>query len=116
MPGPIEFSGAAVEALKQQVAKRETPPTAVRIGVKGGACSGLQYVLMFEDAPRLEGHPLWEHFWDVGGVNVVVDKKSATLLSGTLVDWRRTLMKQGFEFINPNEASRCGCGQSFSPK
>lgn len=112
MSGPIDFSSEAVEALKSQAAKRQPTPRAVRFGVKGGACSGLQYVIMFEDEELRPGDVMW----DLGGVNVVVDKKSILYLSGTSVTWTKTLMKQGFEFHNPNEASRCSCGLSFSAK
>jgi iron-sulfur cluster assembly protein len=106
----IEFSPDALGAFKQQLAKR--PARGIRLGVKGGACSGMQYVIQFEDDPPRAG----DNEWTVDGVTFFVDKKSALMLSGSTVNWTKTLMKQGFDFENPHEASRCGCGQSFSSK
>lgn len=131
--GPVEFSPEALEAFRTQVRKASNSGVrAIRLGVRGGSCNGMQYVIEFDYnvGPRagdIEWNPKG---WDEHGyipsdgekqgrvylINFRVDKKSALLLSGSTVTWTKTLMKQGFEFKNPNEASRCGCGQSFSPK
>ena len=110
MAGLVEFSGEALEAFKRQLQKR--PARGIRLGVRGGACEGLKYVIEFEDAVPRAG----DNEWTVDGVSFVIDKKSAPLLSGSTVYWRSTMMQQGFEFENPHEASRCGCGHSFSAK
>lgn len=128
MSQPIEFSPEALEAFKRQV---QTVPgvQAVRLGVRGGACNGLQYVIEFdyELLPRngdvilnpvgwdqiLRSAPEGEKF---NSVNFRVDKKSLLYLSGSKITWKKSLMKEGFEFENPNEISRCGCGYSFSIK
>jgi iron-sulfur cluster assembly protein len=110
MPWLVEFSPEALSAFKQQLANR--PARGIRLGVQGGSCNGLQYVVRFEDeAPRAG-----DNEWVEDGVTFLIDKKSAPFLTGSRVTWKKTLMKQGFEFENPNEASRCGCGQSFSAK
>lgn len=110
MAGLVEFSGAALEAFKRQLAVR--PARAVRLGVKGGSCNGMTYVIQYEDDPPRAG----DNEWMTEGMTFVIDKKSALYLSGSTVTWSKTLMNQGFGFDNPHEASRCGCGSSFSPK
>ncbi len=124
--GPIEFSPEALEAFRQQVRKASPDVNAVRLGIRGGACSGLQYVIEFDYGPVHMGDTEWNPTgWDEltyrgpGSLHAVtfrVDKKSILYLSGSRVTWRKTLMKEGFEFENPHEASRCGCGHSFSAK
>lgn len=106
----IFVSVLAAEQVKSQLAKRETPNSYLRLGVKGGGCSGFSYVLQFEDElPRDK-----DLVFDLEGVHVIVDKKSILYLNGCTLDWEKTLIRQGFKFINPNEKSSCGCGESFS--
>jgi iron-sulfur cluster assembly protein len=100
----------AVDAAKKQLAKRGTPDAAIRLGLKGGGCSGFSYVIEFsDDPPRAR-----DRVFDFDGVKVFVDPKSLIYLAGTVLDWEQTLMYQGFKFKNPNEATNCGCGHSFS--
>ena len=110
MAGLVEFSPKALEAFKLRLQAR--PARAVRLGVKGGSCNGMSYAIQFEDAEPKAG----DNEWIVDGISFVIDKKSAVVLSGSWVNFTKTTMKQGFEFENPNEASRCGCGHSFSAK
>jgi iron-sulfur cluster assembly protein len=100
----------AVEAAKKQLAKRGTPGAAIRLGLKGGGCSGFSYVIEFSDDPPRER----DRVFDFDGIKVFVDPKSLIYLAGTVLDWEQTLMYQGFKFRNPNEATNCGCGHSFS--
>lgn len=103
--------GAATFA-RQKLDKRGTPSAAVRLGIKGGGCSGFSYVIQFEDgAPKAR-----DYAYEVNGVRFVIDKKSLIYLSGSIFDFEKTLMFQGFKFRNPNEASSCGCGHSFTVK
>lgn len=81
----------------------------IRVGVKGGGCSGLSYELSFEDKMR-EGD---EEFIDKG-IRIVCDKKSFLYLFGTELDYSGGLNGKGFVFNNPNASRNCGCGQSFS--
>jgi iron-sulfur cluster assembly protein len=106
----ITLSPKAVEMAKKQLAKRGTSDAAIRLGLKGGGCSGFSYVIEFADDPPRER----DRVFDFGGVRVYVDPKSLIYLAGTVLDWEQTLMYQGFKFKNPHEATSCGCGHSFS--
>ncbi|MEX1275787.1 MAG: iron-sulfur cluster assembly accessory protein [Bacteroidota bacterium] len=81
---------------------------ALRLGVKGGGCSGMSYVLAFDEKPR-PGDVIHE----IGGVTVYVDPKSLFYLSGTTLDFSDGLNGRGFVFNNPQAARTCGCGSSF---
>lgn len=106
----ITVSDAAVEFAKEKLSKRGTPDAAIRLGIRGGGCSGFSYVIEFADDPPRERDRVFEF----GGVRFYVDKKSLIYLAGSLLDYERTLMFQGFKFRNPQEASSCGCGHSFT--
>ena len=106
----ITISDKAVEFAKKKLAARGTPDAAVRLGVKGGGCSGFSYVIQYEDTPPQERDTVY----DAGGVRFYVDKKSFVYLAGSVLDYEQTLMFQGFKFKNPQEASSCGCGHSFT--
>lgn len=103
-------STVAVEQIKKQLDKRGTPNAFLRLGIRGGGCSGFTYILMFEDSPPRDKDILFE----VQDVQVIIDKKSIIYLNGCSLDWENTLMKRGFKFVNPNEKSTCGCGHSFT--
>ncbi len=108
----LEITAGAANFGREKLSKRGTPEAAVRLGIKGGGCSGFSYVIQFEDAdPRSR-----DYAWEVDGVRFVVDKKSFIYLAGSVFDYEKTLMFQGFKFRNPNEASSCGCGHSFTVK
>jgi iron-sulfur cluster assembly protein len=81
----------------------------IRVGVKGGGCSGLMYELTFDNEDR-DGDKAFED----NGVKVVVDKKSFLYLIGTTLDFSGGLNGKGFVFVNPNADRTCGCGESFS--
>ncbi len=81
----------------------------LRASVAGGGCSGLSYVLDFDDEVR----PMDQEFED-NGVKVVVDMKSFLYLAGTELDFSDGLNGKGFQFVNPNASRTCGCGDSFS--
>lgn len=106
----LTITDKAVEFARQKLATRGTPDAAIRLGIKGGGCSGFSYVIQFEDEPPRER----DRVFDAGGVRFIVDKKSLVYLAGSALDYERTLMFQGFKFRNPNEASSCGCGHSFT--
>jgi iron-sulfur cluster assembly protein len=112
-PPPLQGIGMtpkAVEMAKMKRDKRAPPGAALRLGLRGGGCSGFTYVLEFSDDPPRER----DRVLDFDGLKVFVDPKSLVYLSGTVLDWEQTLMYQGFKFKNPHQASSCGCGQSFS--
>jgi len=106
----VSISLVAANQLKLQLVVRGTPESYLRLGIKGGGCSGFSYVLKYEDDPPRDRDVVFEEH----GVKIVVDKKSLIYLNGATLDWEKTLMKQGFKFINPNEKSSCGCGHSFT--
>ncbi len=111
----ITVTPKAVEAIKKQVHKRGVPETSLRLGIRGGGCSGFSYVIEFHDgAPRAKDRVFDYTAEDGTPVRVVVDPKSLIYLAGTELDWEQTLMSQGFKFKNPNEKTSCGCGHSFT--
>jgi iron-sulfur cluster assembly protein len=106
---------AAVDAIGVQIAKRGRPETALRVGIRGGGCSGFSYVIEFHDGPPNARDVIYDlTSSSASPVRVVVDKKSLIYLNGSTLEWEKTLMRQGFKFINPNETSNCGCGTSFT--
>jgi iron-sulfur cluster assembly protein len=133
----IAVSPAAVEAIRRHMEKRGTPGAALRIGIRGGGCSGFSYSIEFDDAPPRKGDLVLEfdapgppgaespaggvegagphgNEADKAQVRVFCDKKSILYLGGSVLDFEKTLMSQGFKFRNPQEATRCGCGHSFT--
>ncbi len=113
-PGPIKrevyITAEAVKYARKRLDARGTPDAAVRLGVRGGGCSGFNYVIEFsDDPPRAKDTAM-----ELDGVKFYVDKKSLIYLAGSTLDYEHTLMFQGFRFRNPQEATRCGCGHSFT--
>jgi len=111
----ITVSQAAVDAIRMNLMKRGTLEAAIRVGIRGGGCSGFSYVIEFDDGEPRKGDLVLE-FAEEGKsrVRVFCDKKSILYLGGSVLDWEKTLMFQGFKFKNPQEASKCGCGHSFT--
>jgi len=105
----ISLTPVAIQRVKDLLAQRGTPELALRIGVRGGGCSGNSYYMEFCEAPG-EGDAVLE----LDGVRVVVDNRSAAVLSGTQVDYVSGLMGAGFKFNNPNVRHQCACGESFT--
>ena len=87
----------------------DAPQMYLRVGVKGGGCSGFSYTL---DLTESRGEN--DEIWDQHGIPVVCDPKSMLYLEGAIVDFKDELMGRGFVFRNPNATSSCGCGSSFS--
>jgi iron-sulfur cluster assembly protein len=113
-PG-LSISASAVEAIARQMKKRGTPDASLRLGIRGGGCSGFSYVIEFHDGPPRSRDRIFDHVAvDGTKVRVLVDPKSLVYLDGSRLEWEQTVMKQGFKFVNPNEKSGCGCGSSFS--
>ena len=100
---------AKTEVTKLLGVEGRGPNHFVRVGVKGGGCSGLMYDLDFDDQMK-DGDKVFED----NGVKVVVDKKSLLYLLGTTLDFSGGLNGKGFQFVNPNASRTCGCGESFS--
>ncbi len=112
-PG-ITVTPKAVDAIARQMKKRGTPEAALRVGIRGGGCSGFSYVIEFHDGPPHARDRVLDYVASDGTpVRVVVDPKSLLYLNGAALEWEQTLMRQGFKFANPNEKTGCGCGTSF---
>jgi iron-sulfur cluster assembly protein len=106
----VELSEAAVKQVKQLKASQNLPESVfLRMGVRGGGCSGMSYMLEFDS----EKGPHDKEF-DVEGIKVVCDRKSYLYLNGTTLDYVQQGLTGGFTFVNPNAKSSCGCGTSFS--
>ena len=103
----ITITDKASNKVKQTIAKRGKG-LGIRIGVKTTGCSGLAYVLEYVDNPLIEDVKI-----DCDGSALYVDPKSCAYLQGTTIDYVRNGLNEGFEFSNPNERDRCGCGASF---
>ena len=109
---PVLLTPAAVAQVKRMRAKKGDDALKLRVGVKGGGCSGLSYVLALEDAPRAT-----DTVYDVDGVTVLVDPKSAQFIQGMTLDYSTAnLLEGGWKYLNPNVQKSCGCGTSFTPK
>ncbi|MCO6435988.1 MAG: iron-sulfur cluster assembly accessory protein [Phycisphaerae bacterium] len=87
----------------------EAKPLYLRVGVKGGGCSGFSYSLDLTESKSDQ-----DETWDQHGVQVICDPKSHLYLDGTEIDFKDEVMGRGFVFKNPNATSSCGCGSSFS--
>lgn len=106
----ITFTPAAQGEVKRLITKEQKPNLALRVGVKGGGCSGLSYVMALEeDAPKQ-----YDQVFDQEGFKVLIDAKSHLYLDGLTIDFKSGLMGGGFEFQNPNAKKSCGCGTSFT--
>jgi len=106
----ISVTTRAVSEVERILNEQSLPDnTALRVGVKGGGCSGFSYTLGFDDTVVETDQVI-----EVDGVRVVCDPKSFLYLSGTEIDFEDNLMGRGFKFGNPNANKTCGCGESFS--
>ena len=105
----LQLTPEAVNEVKRMLERENKPAGAgLRLGVKGGGCSGLSYFMNF-DAKKDK-----DNEFDFSGLRVFVDPKSLLYLDGTVLDYADSLQDKGFKFINPNASKTCGCGESFS--
>jgi iron-sulfur cluster assembly protein len=108
MQAIMTLTDAALERVKQIMSEKEQSAIGLKIGVRGGGCSGFTYTL--EYAYEIEK---LDEIIEKDGVTVLIDSKAMMFLIGTEMDFITDKMKSGFVFKNPNEKSRCGCGESF---
>ena len=108
----ITLSETAAREIKTIIQQQGLPAdvTRLRIGVKGGGCSGFSYMLDLTEEPKSEADEELES----QGVKILIDMKSHLYLEGAEIDFRDEVMGRGFVFKNPNATSTCGCGHSFS--
>lgn len=123
----IQLTPRALKRIRIAMAKENITPDAggLRVGIQGGGCSGLSYNIRFDTQPRerdrvyafaqaplfAAGDPVAT---DAPPIRIFVDPKSFIYLHGMILDYEETLMRQGFNFINPHSTKSCGCGSSFS--
>jgi iron-sulfur cluster assembly protein len=107
----IQVTDRALKRIRVAMAKEGVSPTegGLRLGIQGGGCSGLSYSIRFDSQPRER-----DRVYNFEDVRVFVDPKSFIYLHGMILDYEETLMRQGFNFINPHSTKSCGCGSSFS--
>ena len=108
-PLTINISMEAATHVRQFAAQSGKPESNLRVGVKGGGCSGLTYVLDLVEEPGENDKTVEEH-----GIKLYVDRKSYVFLAGTVLEYSGGLNGKGFVFNNPNAKTTCGCGTSFS--
>lgn len=106
---PVSLTAGAIVAIKKLMDAEGFDNTQkLRVGVKGGGCSGMTYVLGFDHATDNDNH------FESGGIACIIDKAHELYLFGMQVDWQDGLSNRGFTFSNPNANTTCGCGTSFS--
>ena len=107
----IQLTDRALKRIRIAMAKEGIAPAAggLRLGIQGGGCSGLSYNISFDTRPRER-----DRVYQFEDIRVFIDPKSFIYLHGMVLDYEETLMRQGFNFINPNSTKSCGCGSSFS--
>ena len=105
----VTLSEAAITEVKRLMNVQGITEGGLRLGVKGGGCSGLSYTVNFDE--KIGPH---DGVYDIEGIKVIVDTKSAIYLQGTQLDFQKDLMGGNFKFVNPNAQKTCGCGESFS--
>ena len=106
----VTLTASAIQEVKRLMGEEQKPHVALRVGVKGGGCSGFSYQILLEDASPKQYDTLFEQ----EGVKMLIDAKSHLYLDGTVIDYKNGLMGGGFEFQNPLAKKSCGCGHSFS--
>ena len=105
----IQVTPKAIARIRQVFARQSVEGGGLRLGVQGGGCSGLSYLIRFEPKERAS-----DRVFEFDGVRVFVDPKSLLYLEGMTLDYKESLMQSGFVFDNPNAKKSCGCGTSFT--
>ena len=109
---PISLTANAIGQVKFLIRKKGNDNLKLRIGVKGGGCSGLSYVMNLEETPTDK-----DELFTVEELSVIIDKRALPFLEGVVLDYStKNLLEGGWTWNNPNAAKSCGCGTSFTPK
>ena len=105
---PVKFTASAVEEIRRIIQDPSfNPSQTLKVGVKGGGCSGLSYVLGFDAQKETD------HEYSFEGIHFIMEKPHEMYLYGMEIDWQNGLNNRGFTFKNPNASTTCGCGSSF---
>ena len=105
---PVIITDSAAQQLQKILGQQTDSTKYLRIGVKGGGCSGLSYVLDLDEKKD------YDEEYEIKDVPFILDRRHRLYLEGTVIDFSEGLDNRGFTFENPNAASTCGCGSSFS--
>lgn len=106
---PVRLTSSAIAEIRRLMAQEGFDTTQVlRVGVKGGGCSGMTYILGFDQKQENDYH------FEIDGIACVMNKSHEIYLYGMEVDWQDGLSNRGFTFRNPNASATCGCGTSFA--
>ena len=109
---PVTITQPAVKQIRFLMSKKGGDNLSLRIGVKGGGCSGLSYVMNIEESPTPK-----DRVFEIEGLSVFIDSKSLQFIDGLELDYTtKNLLEGGWKFTNPNAQRSCGCGTSFTPK
>ena len=108
-PRVMTLSDAAAGRIRQILANSETPIVGIRVGVKNGGCSGMEYTMQY--AENFGPH---DEVVEEMGVKILIEPKAILFLLGTEMDFKADKLKSGFVFNNPNQSSSCGCGESVA--
>jgi iron-sulfur cluster assembly protein len=105
----IVLTDTAVSEVKRVLEQQQHPEWGLKLGVKAGGCSGLEYAMDITDAPAAN-----DQVFEFDGLRVFIDPKSYLFLNGMTLDYKKELLGGGFKFVNPNATKTCGCGTSFA--
>ena len=106
---PVSFTASAIAEIQRLMnAPGFNNTQQLRVGVKGGGCSGMTYVLNFDDKTDKD------QTFEIDGIPCIIDRSHDLYLAGMQIDWQGGLNSRGFTFNNPNASSTCGCGTSFA--
>src|SRR5687768_11994503 len=106
---PVQFTEGAINELKRLMTEPDFDRSLrLKVGVKGGGCSGLSYVLGFDQKKEADVE------YEAGGLSFIMEKSHEIYLYGMEIDWQGGLNSRGFTFKNPNASTTCGCGTSFA--
>lgn len=112
MPPIVSLTSAALDRAKYLLTKGgDETIIGLRVGVANKGCSGMSYRVEYASEAKK-----FEEIIEQDGVKIFIDPAAVMFLIGSTIDYQETALKSGFTFTNPNEASRCGCGESFAPK
>jgi len=109
LKAPVSFTASAIAEIKRLMTEPGfNEAQQLRVGVKGGGCSGMTYVLNFDNKTDKDDT------FEVEGIPCIIDRSHSLYLAGMQIDWQGGLNSRGFTFNNPNASSTCGCGTSFA--
>jgi iron-sulfur cluster assembly protein len=108
----LTITEAAATRLKTILGQKSPTPEAVMVSITTKGCSGMRYDLQYLD--KLADAPKFADKVTQHGVTVVIDPKASLYVTGSTMDYKEGMERSGFDFVNPNETGRCGCGESFT--